>query len=174
MTLKFYGKSEWLTARIGQDAACLVRLRKPTTPEWVDAVNALPKIDAAVLATIAAVRGTLTGPVDLTIPGAEIATLARCLASWTLDLVGAEGADETPLIWSALDDEARRELWEAVGIDDLTHLWSCLKLAQMQGGKHLDAARVVAMAELSAQEPQEPPPTAPPKPKRQRKNATAK
>jgi hypothetical protein len=143
MTLKLYRKSEWLTLRLHGEA--LARLRKPTTPEWVDAVGALPKIDLAVVATVAAVRGTLTGPVDLTIPGAEIEALARWLARWTLDLAGAEDEEGGKIMWAELDERERAELWEAVPIDDLTHAWSCLRLAQMDNGRHLDAARKVAM-----------------------------
>lgn len=151
MTMKIYRKSEWLTLRLHGDA--LARLRKPTTPEWVDAVNALPKIDAAILATVAAVRGTLTGPVDLVIPGSEIEALARWMARWTLDLVGVEDEAGAALVWGELDERERTSLWESVCMDDLAHAWSCLRLAQMDNGKHLDAARKVAMAGLLPPEP---------------------
>lgn len=164
MTLKIYRKSEWLTLRLHGEA--LARLRKPTTPEWVDAVNALPKIDAAILATVAAVRGTLTGPVDVVIPGSEIEALARWLARWTLDLVGVEDEAGAALVWGELDQDGRAELWEAVPLDDLTHAWSCLKLAQYQSGKHLDAARKVALS--SEQTPTPAAPAAPKKTSRAR------
>lgn len=149
MAMKIYRKSEWLTLRLHGEA--LARLRKPTTPEWVDAVNALPKIDAAILATVAAVRGTLTGPVDLVIPGSEIEALARWMARWTLDLVGVEDEAGAALVWGELDERERAALWEAVPLDDLTHAWSCLRLAQMDNGAHLDAARKVGMT--GAQKP---------------------
>lgn len=161
MTMKFYRKAEWLTLRLHGDA--LARLRKPTTPEWIDAIGQMPKIDAAIYATIAAVRGTLAGPVDLTIPGAELEALARWLARWTLDLVGVETEGGEAIAWASLDEEARAAFWEEAALDDLTHAWSCLRLAQYQNGKHLDAARTVAItpadapAPLPAAAPVEPP-----------------
>lgn len=169
MTMKFYRKDEWLTLRLHGEA--LARLRKPTTPEWVDAVGQMPKIDAAIHATIAAVRGTLAGPVDMTIPGAELEALARWLARWTIDLVGVETGGGEAIAWSSLDEEARAAFWEEAALDDLTHAWSCLRLAQFQNGKHLDAARSVAItpADAPAPLPAEPPASAGKKPARKRK-----
>ena len=140
---KMYRKSEWMRAAL-EDGA-LVTLRKPTTPEWVDAVAETPQIDAVVLATIAAVRGTLTQPMDLRIPGKEIEALSRWLARWTLDVVGVEIEGEQ-LAWSALETGEQEALWAEVSIGDLTNLWACVKLG-MRGGDALEAARKVGMLE---------------------------
>lgn len=145
---KVYRKKEWMRAALNGGA--FVSLRKPTTPEWVDAVAQTPQIDVVILTVIAAVRGKLTGPADLRIPGAEIEALARWLARWTLDLTGVEveseeGQEPSPLVWSALDETERAAFWEEVGIDDLTQLWACLKLGR-RGDDALDAARTIAMS----------------------------
>lgn len=146
--MKIYRKSEWMRAAL--EGGAIVTLRKPTTPEWVDAVAETPQIDAVVLATIAAVRGTLTQAMDLRIPGKEIEALSRWLARWTLDVVGVETEGEdspaAPLVWAQIDQAAREALWAEVSIGDLTNLWACIKLG-MRGGDALDAARKVALLE---------------------------
>lgn len=144
---KVYRKKEWMRAALRGGA--FVSLRKPTTPEWVDAVAQTPQIDAVVLTVIAAVRGKLQGAHDLRIPGSEIEALARWMARWTLDLTGVEvegdeGQEPTPLVWSALDEAERTAFWEEIGIDDLTHLWACLKIGRRDDG--LEAARTIAMS----------------------------
>lgn len=141
MTMKLYRKTEWMRALL--EGGALVSLRKPTTPEWVDAVAQTPRIDAVVLATIQAVRGRLVGPVDLRIPGAEIEALATWFARWTLDLTGIEAEDEA-IAWVSLDEASRAALWAEVGIGDLTHLYSCIKMG-MRGGDSLELGRKVAL-----------------------------
>jgi hypothetical protein len=145
---KVYRKKEWMRAALAGGA--FASLRKPTTPEWVDAVAQTPQIDAVILTVIAAVRGKLQGAHDLRIPGTEIEALARWLARWTLDLVGVEiegeqGEEPCPLVWAELTEAERVAFWEEAGIDDLTQLWACLKIGR-RGDDALDAARIMAIS----------------------------
>lgn len=143
---KIYRKKTWLEARIGADGAAVATLRCPTTPEWVDAAAQLPLVDAAVIATVAAERGEIKEALNITIPGAEVAALARWLARWTLDMSGVE-IDDEPISWADLSEAERAAIWESFGMDDMTLLWMCVK-AGRRGDGGLRAAQTMARAGL--------------------------
>lgn len=173
MTLKIYRKTAWITVQL--TGAALVQLRQPSSPEWLELVRKVGGLDAAVTATAAAARGTLTQSVTIDIAGAEIEALCEALCRWTLDLVGVE-SDGEAVVWRDLDEAGRRALWEAVPLGDLTHAYACAKFGLAKGGAHLELARKIALLTevpvTPATEPTAPSaPAAPKKPRAPRKKA---